>query len=419
MKYGFITPPPGNGFLSFGAYQGRRLFDAFEESIQEFKWHYFKILPLPGSRPFWLDDEGEPFPWVYLNSEARECRITMLDPLETLAFQFLQSLSVGLGKKSNFKCCWILDHSDAEVGAFLDSLLGDMEKQSCYNRLLQKMAEVGPAVLVLALTTSVPLAPSADAAKAKKKSSGATAAKPFSVEREEGAKEDLATDLRQKKQNRKVPEVSMEEGPTRELLGPLLPEQLLGTAQHLACKLTTCLQVGVENAFAAKVQMEKDLAATKDQVDVLTVERDSALAAPLLNSKIKSLTQELELAEGERLSAVASMKEVEETVKVQAEELESCCAALERERKRAKLPAQSLEGKQTALDEAEAAVEHWHGEWKSLAAETRDMVQETFEILIDQVRHLNPAIDYSMISLDTRWDPKARRIYNPKAEAQE
>ncbi|MED6167118.1 hypothetical protein PIB30_116045, partial [Stylosanthes scabra] len=47
------------------------------------------------------------------------------------------------------------------------------------------------------------------------------------------------------------------------------------------------------------------------------------------------------------------------------------------------------------------------------------MVQETFEILMDQVRHLHPAIDFSMISLDTRWDPKAKRIYNPKAEAQE
>ncbi|MED6137406.1 hypothetical protein PIB30_064779 [Stylosanthes scabra] len=47
------------------------------------------------------------------------------------------------------------------------------------------------------------------------------------------------------------------------------------------------------------------------------------------------------------------------------------------------------------------------------------MVQETFEILMDQVRHLNPAIDYSMITLDTRWDPKAKRIYNPKAEVQD
>ncbi|MED6188413.1 hypothetical protein PIB30_085682 [Stylosanthes scabra] len=73
--------------------QGRKLFDSFEESIQEFKWHYFK-----------LDNGGTPFPWAYWNSEARDYRITALDPLETLAFEFLQSLPAGLGKKSNFKC---------------------------------------------------------------------------------------------------------------------------------------------------------------------------------------------------------------------------------------------------------------------------------------------------------------------------
>ncbi|MED6210643.1 hypothetical protein PIB30_066133 [Stylosanthes scabra] len=38
---------------------------------------------------------------------------------------------------------------------------------------------------------------------------------------------------------------------------------------------------------------------------------------------------------------------------------------------------------------------------------------------MDQVHHLNPAIDYSMITLDTRWDPKAKRNYNSKAETQE
>ncbi|MED6182000.1 hypothetical protein PIB30_024629 [Stylosanthes scabra] len=75
--------------------------------------------------------------------------------------------------------------------------------------------------------------------------------------------------------------------------------------------------------------------------------------------------------------------------------------------------------KQMALDGAEATAAHWRDEWKSLAEETGDMVRETFEILMDQVRHLNPAIDFSMISLDSRWDPKAKRIYNPEAEAQE
>ncbi|MED6187798.1 hypothetical protein PIB30_079910 [Stylosanthes scabra] len=116
--YQLHAPPPGKGFMSFRAYQGRKLFDSFEESIQEFKWHYFKVLPFPGKRPFWLNDEGAPFPWVYWNAEVGDFRITALDPLETLAFDFLQSLPADLGKKYNFKCRWILDHNDADVGAF-------------------------------------------------------------------------------------------------------------------------------------------------------------------------------------------------------------------------------------------------------------------------------------------------------------
>ncbi|MED6136653.1 hypothetical protein PIB30_057878 [Stylosanthes scabra] len=54
--------------------------------------------------------------------------------------------------------------------------------------------------------------------------------------------------------------------------------------------------IGIEKAFASKVQMEKELASLKDQVDVLTVERDSALAAPLLNAEIKSLTLRLQFS---------------------------------------------------------------------------------------------------------------------------
>ncbi|MED6188231.1 hypothetical protein PIB30_084082 [Stylosanthes scabra] len=86
-------------------------------------------------------------PWVYWNAEVGDYRITALDPLETLAFDFLQSLLARMGKKSNFKCRWILDHSDTDVGVFLDSLLKDMEKQSRFDRLMQKMKEaegVGP-----------------------------------------------------------------------------------------------------------------------------------------------------------------------------------------------------------------------------------------------------------------------------------
>ncbi|MED6212461.1 hypothetical protein PIB30_083534 [Stylosanthes scabra] len=429
--YQLYAPPPGNGFLSFRAYQGRRLFDAFEESIQEFKWHYFKVLPLPGTRPFWVDDEGKTFPW---------------------------SLPVGLGKRSNFQCRWILDHSDAEFtyrhgeakqlrsletedggGGWGGSSFGPSPCSVSSDRSgASASGQAVPAPAPVASTIPVP----PPAAAKKKGSSRDPSGKPFSVEGEEGAKEDPSADLKKKGRKRKAPEASAEEaalgadsswvhkvspinraflddysfwatfdagltnGPTREILGPLVPEQLLGTAQHLACQLTACLQ------------MEKELASLKDQVDLLTVERDSALAAPLLNAKIKSLTQELAVSEGKRLSALTRMQEVEEKARVQVAQLESWRSALEKEKKGAEALAKSLKEKQAALDGAEAAFAHWRDEWKSLAEETGDMVQETFEILMDQVRHLNPAIDYSMISLDTRWDPKAKRIYNPKAEAQ-
>ncbi|MED6213161.1 hypothetical protein PIB30_090581 [Stylosanthes scabra] len=312
-----------------------------------------------------------------------------------------------------------------------------MDKQSRFDRLRAKMAAV-----------EVPLGASSGTVKPRKKTPVTTSLKPISLEKEEGDKEDPCTDLKQKKRKRKdLESISGEsalgadsswehkvnpidrafpvgydfraaidsgltQGPTREILGPMPPEQLLGTAQFLAYKLTAGLQVGIENAFAVKVGLEKELAATKDQVDVLTAGRDSTLAAPLLTAKINSLTEELKLAESEHFFGLAGMKEVEEGAKAQAVELQSYRSTLEQERKK-------VEAEAEGAGEFEVAAVYWRKEWKGLADETEEMVQETFDILMDQVRHLNPAIDYLMITLDTRWDPKAKRIYNPKDEVQE
>ncbi|MED6224367.1 hypothetical protein PIB30_083263 [Stylosanthes scabra] len=104
--------------------------------------------------------------------------------------------------KSNFKCRWIFDHSDAEVGAFLDSLLGDMEKQSRFDRLMEKMAEVegmGPRSVLRharAPAAPVPPTPSSGVAKTRKKPPVASSCKPFSMERGEGVKEDPSADLK-------------------------------------------------------------------------------------------------------------------------------------------------------------------------------------------------------------------------------
>ncbi|MED6227168.1 hypothetical protein PIB30_110860 [Stylosanthes scabra] len=54
------------------------------------------------------------------------------------------------------------------------------------------------------------------------------------------------------------------------------------------------------------------------------------------------------------------------------------------EKREAEGLAKSLGDRQVALESAEAATAHWQGEWKSLAEETGEMVQETFDILMDQ-----------------------------------
>ncbi|MED6189011.1 hypothetical protein PIB30_091440 [Stylosanthes scabra] len=210
---------PGKGFMSFCAYQGRKLFDSFEESIQEFKWHYFKVLPLPVKRPFWLDDEED---------EGGGRGGSSLDPS-------------------------VVQGSD-----------------DCFRRLGLRP---GCASLYSGYFGS------SSASKVSGKPTNAAAAKPFSVEKEEGVREDPAADLRQKRRKQNVSKASAEEaalggesswkhkvnpidrafppdynfraaldagltnGPIQEILGPLVPEQLLGTAQFLACQLTACLQV--------------------------------------------------------------------------------------------------------------------------------------------------------------------------------
>ncbi|MED6133372.1 hypothetical protein PIB30_027669 [Stylosanthes scabra] len=214
-----------NGWVSFAPLSGCACISAssrhgaFFSTLINFTLLPWKgVLPIPGKQPFWLDHEGAPFLWVYWNAEVGDFRITALDPLETLASEFLQSLPVNLGKKSNFKCRWILDHSDADVGAFLDSLLKDMDKQSRFDHLMQRMKEAegagprsilpsskaqttvsgtsasGPVAPASIPASSVPPAHSSGASKAAGKSTSATTAKPFSVEREEGVREDQVAD---------------------------------------------------------------------------------------------------------------------------------------------------------------------------------------------------------------------------------
>ncbi|MED6192678.1 hypothetical protein PIB30_012278 [Stylosanthes scabra] len=354
------------------------------------------VLAAPGKRAFWLDHENKPFSWVYWNPEVKDFAVYKLEPLEMVAFKFLVSLPSGLPKRNKFTYRWILDGSDAEVGKFLDDLLDVKMKRTKLDDLMAKMADpsrMGPhAVLPIgspsATATAVPPVPTASETHRSKKQSSKRP-KVVNLEDEEGLQEDPVADLQKRRRRKKIkvdeaferalgedsawehdvdplkvafPEsfdyrkalnAGLTSAPVREAINKMLPEQLLGQSYHLSVQSLACLQVGVETALAAKVKAEKELSAALDQIEVLKGEKDSAL----LYLPLKEKTSQAELS-----------KAVE-------------------------------------------ASEYWRAEWQQLGSEVTVMCQETLDICLDQVSHLCPGVDFSAITLKSRWDPKGRRIF--------
>ncbi|MED6205874.1 hypothetical protein PIB30_021832 [Stylosanthes scabra] len=132
--------PGGYGYISFRACQGRKLFDSYEDLIQEFKWHYFR---------FWLLPASVPSDWTM--------RI---------------SLSLGsIGTRS----------SDAEVGKFLDDLLDVKMKKTKLDDLMARMANPSRMGSRAILPTGSPSA-TATAAAAAAATSASAAIGPTPVE---------------------------------------------------------------------------------------------------------------------------------------------------------------------------------------------------------------------------------------------
>ncbi|MED6132326.1 hypothetical protein PIB30_017954 [Stylosanthes scabra] len=488
--YDVHFPPGGYGYISFRARQGRKLFDSYEDSIQEFKWHYFKVLAASGKHAFWLDHENKPFSWVYWNPEVKDFTVYNLEPLEMAAFKFLVSLPGGLSKKNKFTCRWILDGSDAEVGKFLDDLLNVKMKRTKLDNLMAMMADpsrLGPrAVLPIggpsatataaaaaiaasasATAGSTPVessspAPSAPTAsethRTKKQSSKRDRAKVVNLEGEEGLQEDPAADLQQKRRKKKVKvdetlekalgddsawehevdplKVAFPEGfnfrnalnagltsvPVREALTKMPPEQLFGESYHLSAKSLACLQqVGVETSLAAKMKAEKELSAALDQIEILKGEMDSALSYLPFKEKVDTLKDELSEKSLEHQSALDRIAQLEEDNGVLKTQFESSQLSLEGEQKRlaaaekhAGSLAASLKTCQADLSKATEASEYWRSEWQKLGTEVTEMCQETLDICLDPVSHICPGVDFSAITLKSRWDPKGRRIFIPQ-----
>ncbi|MED6120001.1 hypothetical protein PIB30_017024 [Stylosanthes scabra] len=220
---------------------------------------------------------------------------------------------------------------------------------------------------------------------------------------------------------RKALNAGLTSAPVREALTKMPPEQLLGESYHLHAKSLACLQVGVETSLAAKIRAEKELSAALDQIEVLKGERDSALSFLPFKEKATTLEDKLSEKSLEHQSALDRIAQLEEDHKVLKAQFESSQLSLEMERKRAVAAegqagalAASLKICQADLSKATEASEYWCSEWHMLGSEVTEMCQETLDICLDQVSHLCLGMDFSAMTLKSRWDPKGRRIFVPQ-----
>ncbi|MED6215754.1 hypothetical protein PIB30_001375 [Stylosanthes scabra] len=364
------------------------------------------------------------------------------------AFKFLVSLPSGLPKRSKFTCRFILDGSDAEVRKLLDDLLDIKMKRSKLDDLMAKMADparMGPRPILptgrLSATASaaaaasttagtstpvavgssreeisiqVPPAPAASEAKKTKKQLKKREQTTMALG-DDAAWEHKVDPLRvafpEDFDYRKTLNAGLTSAPVREVLTKMPPEQLLGESYHLHAKSLACLQVGVETSLAVKIKAEKELSAALDQIEVLKGERDSALSFLPFKEKATTLEDKLSEKSLEHQSAPDWIAQLEEDHKL----------SLETERKRAlaaegqaEALAASLKTCQVDLSKASEVSEYWRSEWRTLGSEVTEMCQETLDICLDQVSHLCPGVDFSAITLKSRWDPKGRRIFVPQ-----
>ncbi|MED6204934.1 hypothetical protein PIB30_013438 [Stylosanthes scabra] len=386
--YDILIPPTGYGFISFRARHGCKLFGIFEESIQEFKWHYFKVLPAPGRHAFWLDDEGKPSPCVYWNREVKDFVIHELDSLETVVFEFLVSLPAGLPKRNNLTCRWILDNDDTVVGKYLDDQLIIEMKKIKLDRMMKMMADptrmaprsvlptgVPAATAAVAVAASAALAgssvnpatpsvqvPPPPLAVSKAKKSSSKRERPERVDVEEAAKEDPDADLRQKRRQK---EKGKEDDIVDRVLGDyaawehafnpldLAFSKKFNYRKALDAGLTSA-SLGLEAALKAKTKTEEELLAVKDQHSVLKVERDSALEYLPLKENADSLAQQLSQKEVEHKSALERVAQLDEDIKILKAQLESAQLSVSNDQKRAEAAESSVKYLVVSLETAQA-----------------------------------------------------------------
>ena len=89
----FVLIQPGPAWVtqqwvSFRACLGRKIFTLYEESYEEFKWSYFKVVNRLGVHPFFLTLEGEPQIDIYWRKNFSGFWVSNMSSVEREMLEF-------------------------------------------------------------------------------------------------------------------------------------------------------------------------------------------------------------------------------------------------------------------------------------------------------------------------------------------
>ncbi|MED6145655.1 hypothetical protein PIB30_027374 [Stylosanthes scabra] len=118
-------------WLSFRANQNMKVFEMLEESVRDFKCLFFKVVPQPGTNPFWIDEEGNyrfPLSWneSWVSPQVNREDLSKSEQL------FIDVLSDCWGKKPHLKTRKLLTQSSEFIQK---DILGVMSgKSSVYDK---------------------------------------------------------------------------------------------------------------------------------------------------------------------------------------------------------------------------------------------------------------------------------------------
>ncbi|MED6186575.1 hypothetical protein PIB30_068043 [Stylosanthes scabra] len=393
------------------AHQGRKVFEMNEESVRDFKNLYFKVVPLSGTHPFWINEEGDfqfPLSW---NEDWVIPKVERNDLIES-GLLLVDTLSECWGKKNNHLTTRLLL---TQTSSYIQKqILGIMSgKSNVYDRFKahllnksKKTAITGDSTLEESKAISPEVVPSTSSVAPDSSSARDTSATPspsiVSAQEIDNRNKELQQARKQKNPEPKYGYINSKEfdhvGFAQEYLvggNNKIPMDGENFLKNLDFVTRNCIKAAAI-CQAAQNKVRGSVLVPEGEVEQLRL-------------RVKAAETEKKVIEGEKFELSSKVSKLEARLAVEAQDLEAVREALKKSEKERsecdekyrklysefKLKIENQKKLEVELQDAQELCDKFSNDAMLLA-------EEVAENLKDQIRALLPDFDVSLIGPDNK-----------------